>query len=309
MSLRWFYPSAPWTTEHHQKVRLYGNVMPIVHAAAIMRCDKAKLANLCKGNHISYAPKVHGVEYSAYLYVDDFPKLLHSLQWSKSDIDKGMAQIYEVIKRQPFARGGGNRKTTLLVPKQKQEEEEEDEEDQEDSLPSRKRSIAKKEEHANEDAPAWAKELTAHVDKALENCFAMVGVQAVPFYFGTKKWKTEKKAISQAHLNKMMPVWEARVRADLEKTLAPRVERELRQRMEREFEENMEKEDALGMVQQLRRTEPAAAGSIESGLMPAITTIATSKTLQQGGGGEAADMDEEEVQAFLKQYYAKNHTE
>jgi hypothetical protein len=288
MSLRWFYPSAPWTSEHHQKVRLYGNVMPLIHAAAIMRCDKTKLINLCKGNRISYAPKIHGVEYSAYLHVDDFPKLLRSLEWSQSDIDKGMAQIYEVINRPSSTRGGNRRAATVSQQKQAIVEDEEEEEE-EDSLPSRKRSIAKKEEHDNEDAPAWAKELKTHMDKTFENCFAMVGPQVVPFYFGTKKWKTEKPAAIQAHLNQIMPALVAEVRADLEKTLAPRVERELRQRMEREFEENMEKEDAFKLIEHLRRTE----------------SIAVTKTLQQ----EAGDMDEEEVQAFLKEYYAKNHTE
>jgi hypothetical protein len=281
MTLRWFNPEEPWSNSSHQKVRLYGNRMPLVHAASIMGCDKLKVTNIARGNRISYAPAVPGVEYGAYLYVEDFPKILRSLKWDEDDIGKGMAQIMEVVNRPHHARSNNNKKP----------------EEEETAKPSRKRvnfdspppsedDVVAVAAATDEPMPKWARELIEHVDRGVTTCFAMTGAQAVPFYFGTKRWQAEKPGHIQARLDSMMPRWEAEVKADLTKKWEKVVEQEVRDRKTKEFESNMEKEDVYQMAEFAGRKADAIVVSL-----PIVVE-------QQQG-----DFDEEDIRKFLKNYH------
>lgn len=299
MTLRWFNPEEPWSNSSHQKVRLYGNRMPLVHAASIMGCDKLKMANIIRSNRISYAPPVHGVEYGAYLHVEDFPKILRSLKWDEDDIEKGMAQIMEVVNRPHHTRSNKKPKEVPVQEEQQQEAA---------AKPSRKRvnfdSPPPSEEVAavvavDDSMPKWAREMIEHVnkgaataiehvDRGVEAAFAMIGTQAVPFYFGTKRWQAEKPGHIQARLDSMMPRWEAEVKADLTKKWEKAVEQEVRDRKTREFESNMEKEEVYQMAEFAGRKADTVVLSLP---------IVVEKQQQQN------DFDEEDIRKFLKNYH------
>lgn len=252
----------PWSTRSRSWARMWGTCVPVVHVAGALDSEWEIIENLCIKNDIPFAPKPSGAMYRNFLDIEDFPKLLRLFKWSEKEIEEGVQQFRDAI-REPYRRHS-RKSAAAAVTKRKAEEEE---------------------------MPAWASELIQRVDDGLNKCFDMVGAQAIPFYFGTKKWQLEKRAAIQARLDAIMPQLEAQVRADLEKRLLAPMEREIRERKTKEFEQNLEREDAHAMVALLRkekRQKPTEAKEDEE---------------------DDDDNFKDEVQDFLKNYFSKNHSD
>lgn len=276
---------APFATRERDHVRMWNTVVPVIHVAGALGTTRDAVEEMCKKHHIPMAPKPPGALYRNFLDIAQFPKLFRAFGWSEEDVEAGVAQFRDAV-RKPYEKPG---KRSIVVSSKKMKKKKNSDDDDDDSSSSNR--IA----DDGDSAPAWARELTReltqHVDDGLEKCFQMVGAQAIPFYFGTSKWlKKEKPAAIQARLDEMMPTLVKQVRADLEKRLTGQVESELRERKRREFEQNLDKEDAEAMVSALRQDKRP--------------TVVVEEAANDNDEDAAA-----EVQEYLKKYFSKIHTE